>query len=446
MGRRFISANRAQPFLFPPCIDDWVEEDHFARFLVDCVDHFDLRGFTHAYSPEGGAPYEPKMMLTVLLYAWCQGIRSSRKIAAACRNRIDFRWLTGNLRPDHCAFARFFQRHGEEIRELFTRVLYLCGQAGAVRLGVVSLDGTKVCGSASLSANRTLSRLREEIRRMEDEMRRADAADNARFGSRGSGEELPEELRDHRQRLSRLRLAYERLELDLATERALASSPSKKASESGGQAPSSVPAQGELPFGPAQDTAVVQPSSCGGVEASGASPAASSGERGGEEPPVSSPGSAEESAAGESRCCAGERETSEQTARSEQREKTGKGRGSKKKAKKKKEARVNVTDADSRIMKGRQGFVQGYNGQAVVNEDQFVVACGVTQDENDLHQLEPMLLELERSLAAAGIEGRAKWLNADAGYWRQDVEVDKLEQASIPRPRPPSSTALSLCR
>ena len=261
-------------------------------------------------------------------------------------------------------------------------------------------------------------------------MRRADAEDNARFGSRGSGEELPEELRDHRRRLERLRQAYERLELDLAAERALASSPSKKGSESGGQAPWSVPAQGELPFGPAQDTAVVQPSSCGGVEASGASPAASSGERGGEEPPVS----VEEPAAGESRCCAGERETSEQTARSEQpqqpqqREKTGKGRGSKKKAKKK-EARVNVTDADSRIMKGRQGLVQGYNGQAVVNEDQFVVACGVTQDENDLHQLEPMLLELERSLAAAGIEGRAKWLNADAGYWRQDVEVDKLEQA-----------------
>ena len=117
MSRRFITANRAQSFLLPPSIDDWVEEGHLVRFIHDCVGQFDLSGFNAAYSREGGSPYDPRMMLTILLYAWCLGIRSSRKIAAACRERIDFRWAAGNIRPDHCAFARFFQRHGEAIKE-----------------------------------------------------------------------------------------------------------------------------------------------------------------------------------------------------------------------------------------------------------------------------------------------------------------------------------------
>ena len=107
------------------------------RFLQDCVKQFDLSVFTKASSREGGTPYHPEMMLTTLLSAWCPGIRSSRKIADACRNRIDFRWVTGNLQPDHCAFARFFQRHGEAIRDLFTRVLCLCAEVGAIRLGAV---------------------------------------------------------------------------------------------------------------------------------------------------------------------------------------------------------------------------------------------------------------------------------------------------------------------
>ena len=116
MSRRFITANRAQSFLLPPSIDDWVEEGHLVRFIHDCVGQFDLSGFNAAYSREGGSPYDPRMMLTILLYAWCLGIRSSRKIAAACRERIDFRWAAGNIRPDHCAFARCFSalRRGDQ--------------------------------------------------------------------------------------------------------------------------------------------------------------------------------------------------------------------------------------------------------------------------------------------------------------------------------------------
>ena len=407
MRRRFLTANRAQSFLLPPSIDDWVEEGHPVRFLHDCVDQFVLSEFISAYSREGGSPYDPKMMLTILLYAWCLGIRSSRKIAAACRERIDFRWAAGNLRPDHCAFARFFQRHGEAIKELFTQVLCLCARAGAIRLGVVSLDGTKVGSNASLSANRTLSRLRAEIERMEAEMRSHDAADDARFGAGVSGDDLPAELRRVHERLERLRSAKERLELDLAAERVLSG---ESSSGRGPKESVSSPVcgeQGELPFG-AGSGAAVEPS---------VNPAAPSDV------------SVADGASAASSARSAEAEQPEQPdAKQSENKAEKKSRKKKKKKKDADEARVNVTDPESRIMKARQGFVQGYNAQAVVTRDQFVVSCAVTREANDLHQLEPMLLETRRSLVKAGIKGLPRKLNADAGYWRRDLEIEQLEQ------------------
>ena len=233
MSRRFQTANREQLLLLSPSIDDWVEEEHLVRFLSDCVEQFDLSRFYASYSAEGGAAWDPKMLLTVMLYAWCMGIRSSRKIAAACRDHMALRWATGNRGPDHCAFARFFRRHEEAIRELFAQVLLLCHRAGALRVGHLSLDGTKIRGNASLSANRALARLREEIVLIEEEMRRSDAADDARFGESCSGEELPPSLRDRHARLERLRAARDHLELELATERALRAGGGSAAGRSG---------------------------------------------------------------------------------------------------------------------------------------------------------------------------------------------------------------------
>ena len=448
MSRRFITANRAQSFLLPPSIDDWVEEGHLVRFIHDCVGQFDLSGFNAAYSREGGSPYDPRMMLTILLYAWCLGIRSSRKIAAACRERIDFRWAAGNIRPDHCAFARFFQRHGEAIKDLFTQVLCVCERAGAIRLGVVSLDGTKVGANASLSANRTLARLREEIERMEAEMRDQDAADEARFGAGAVGEELPDKLRRRHERLACLRLAKERLELELAAERELAASSSSEGGGSfGGASSSPCPEQGALPFGGGSDAAggsCVEPAARPGVsvgEDASAGPALPSDEAKTEEPAETVQAApdadgAEESPSSSLGCEAqateteSESESETETKPPEQSGEKPSAHKSRKKRKKKKDeakARINTTDPDSRIMKGRQGFIQGYNAQAVVTREQFVVACAVTQEENDLHQLKPMLLETKRSLAAAGIAALPRKANADAGYWLQDLDIEALE-------------------
>ena len=449
MSRRFITANRAQSFLLPPSIDDWIEEGHMVRFLHDCIGQFDLSEFTGAYSREGGSPYHPETMLTILLYAWCLGIRSSRKIAAACHERIDFRWAAGNLRPDHCAFARFFQRHGKAIEELFTQVLFMCEQAGAIRLGVVSLDGTKVGANASLSANRTLKRLREEIARMEEEMRREDAADAARGGAFVGEGDLPEELRRRQERLAHLRSAKERLELALAAERALAQASSSGDGGGGvGVAASSAPGfeQGGLPFGEGAGAPVAPcPASAEpacGVSVEDDAPASAAPSAPPDEAKPERPAEAVQTVSGADGGADGAssapsapgneaREAADPppSAPSPTKKSGDMSRKKKQKPKDEEKARLNLTDPESRIMKGRQGLVQGFNAQAAVTREQFIVACAVTQEENDLHQLEPMLAEIRRSLAAAGIKTLPKKLLADAGYWLKDLDIEALEES-----------------
>lgn len=156
---------------------------------------------------------DPQMMLSTLLYAWCLGIRSSRRIARACEDQVPFRWLTGNIRPDHCAFARFRSRHEAAINHLFAQVLSLCHEAGSARVGKVYLDGTKMQANGSLAANRTLAHLEEEIGKMHEEMKAADATEDALHGKDRRGDELPPALRGKQERLARLQEAKERLEL-----------------------------------------------------------------------------------------------------------------------------------------------------------------------------------------------------------------------------------------
>jgi len=118
----------------------------------------------------------------------CLGIRSSRRIAKACEDQVPFRWLDGNIRPDHCAFARFHSRHEEVINYLFTQVLSFCHEAGLAKVGKIYLDGTKMQTNGSLAANRTLAHLEQEIVKMHKEMKAADAAEDARYGKKVRGD------------------------------------------------------------------------------------------------------------------------------------------------------------------------------------------------------------------------------------------------------------------
>ncbi len=342
MARNFICGDRRQLFLLPPSVDQWVPKNHVVRFIWDIVHQMDLTPFYNVYSKEGGPPYDPGMMLSVLIYAYCQGRRSSRKIAKACMEELPYRWLTANTNPDHCAIARFRARHEKHMKQVFTEVLSLCAETGLVRVGNVFLDGTKVKANASLSANKTLDQLRKEVDEMIKEAKAQDEAED----KEPTSDELPKELEDPTSRLARLKEAKARLEA--------------KAKE--------------------------------------------------------------------------EREEQEEKIRARQEEEKATGRkkgGRKPKSPDEavdKDRKANVTDPDSRIMKTRQGYVQGYNSQAVATQDQIILAAQVTQEENDLYQLEPMIKAANQSIAEAGIENKINTCTADTGYWRDDLPVEQIEK------------------
>ncbi len=134
----------------PPDVRDWLAADHLAWFVIDAVGRMDLSAFYAAYRADGhgrGA-YEPSLMVGLILYAFAAGVRSSRAIERQCRENVAYRVITGNLVPDHVTVARFICRHEQALSGLFSQVLKLCDEAGLVKPGVVSIDGTRMAGNA----------------------------------------------------------------------------------------------------------------------------------------------------------------------------------------------------------------------------------------------------------------------------------------------------------
>ena len=170
-GYNLIRPNRAQLFLLPPALQDWLPSDDLASFLLDAVDQFDLTPSYAAYRIDGvgQAAFQPHMMVALLLYAYCLGVRSSRQIERLCQRDVAFRLVAGNLGPDHATVARFRQRHTEALKGLFTDILRLCKEVGLVKVGLVALDGTKVGADAALDANRTYETIRAEVETMLEE-------------------------------------------------------------------------------------------------------------------------------------------------------------------------------------------------------------------------------------------------------------------------------------
>ena len=212
MGRGFIAGDRNQLLLLPPSVDKWVPVNHVVRFIWDIVKQMNLAAFYFSYGAEGCPAYDPAMMLAVLIYAYCQGRRSSRKISKACEEELPYRWLTGNTVPDHCAISRFRSRHEKLMKTIFCEILTVCAEAGLVRVGDVYLDGTKIKGNASLSANRTLDQLNKEIEEMLEEAKAVDEEEDRRLGPTRRGDELPKDMEDPQNRLARLKEAKARLE------------------------------------------------------------------------------------------------------------------------------------------------------------------------------------------------------------------------------------------
>jgi len=216
MAFNFLSCDRDQSYLLPPSLKDWLPEDHLVWFLLDAVEEMDLRSFYVGYRQDGwGAPaFEPTMMLTLLLYAYCIGERSSRRIERRCQQDIAFRAITANSVPDHSTIARFRKDNEQALAACFTQVLELCAAAGLVRVGVVAVDGTKIEANAALHANRGLEAIEAEVQAMLAEAAATDRREDELLGKDSRGDELPEGLRNREGRLRRLRECKARLEAE----------------------------------------------------------------------------------------------------------------------------------------------------------------------------------------------------------------------------------------
>jgi transposase len=224
MGKSFRTDELDQTLLLPPSLHDWLPEKHLARFLVDVVNALNLGAIYESYDEKDGrgqAAYAPAMMVRVLLYGYCKGIYSSRKMQAATYEDVAFRYLAADEHPDHSTLAEFRKRHLEALAGLFTQALQLCQKAGLVKLGQVAIDGTKIQGNASKHKAMSYGRMGETEEKLKAEveqlLRRAevvDAAEDQKYGKGNSGEELPEELAGRESRIAKIRAAKAELEAE----------------------------------------------------------------------------------------------------------------------------------------------------------------------------------------------------------------------------------------
>src|ERR1700760_4692813 len=209
MAREFVSCDRGQMLLMPPSLAEWLPEDHLVWTILGAVDQMDLDRFAESYrlGAAGRAPYDPRMMVALLLYSYARGNRSSRGIERACWEDVAFKVITGMRTPDHSTIAEFRRRHEREIAELFDDVLGLCREAGLVSVGAITIDGTKIKANASMDQNRTYRELVTQILREAEE---TDRREDEVYGQ-ARGDELPEQLRTPEGRRQALAEAKRRL-------------------------------------------------------------------------------------------------------------------------------------------------------------------------------------------------------------------------------------------
>lgn len=234
VDKTFRPYDQQQTFLLPPSIQDWVPEEHLARFVDELVEEvLDLAPFLASYTEvRGYPPYDPRLMLKLLLYGYTTGVRSSRAIERRCHDDVAFRFLSANTAPDYRSVARFRRRHIAALEGLFVEVLKVCQTAGMVKLGRVALDGTKVRANASrrkaMSYDRMIEReasLQAEVDALLKEAEAIDVAEDAEHGRDDRGDQLAGELSRRESRLAKIRKAKADLEAE-ATQRA-----SQKAAE-----------------------------------------------------------------------------------------------------------------------------------------------------------------------------------------------------------------------
>jgi transposase len=401
-SRAYVCPARDQLFLMPVSMRDWLEDGHLAWFVIAVVARMGTRGL---HRRPGGAPgrppYEPEMMVALLLYAYCCGIRSSRRIEAHCRTDAAFRVICGGLVPDHATIARFVVWHERALEGLFVEGLRLCAAAGLCDLSVVALDGTKIAADASLARNRDGDWIRREVAKLmavtgEGEQPAAAATDALPGVEPSCGE-----ISSPTGRLARLQAALAVIEAEDAAARAQAARQAHAAAELAEQGrqvtgrkpkrdPHAVLARAEVEQRLALERLEqMQAARAAKLEA------AERGEKLKAPPPCRIRAATDSLGRAQARLAAARTTANEARARA---------------------GRANITDPESRIMTSKDGWVQGYNAQAIVNPKQIVLACDVSQNAGDAQLYQPMNDKLTQTLSAAGITAEVELELADAGY------------------------------
>lgn len=384
MAHSYKAPQRDQLFLLPPSIRDWVPEEHLVWFVLDVVSVVDLSRFDerHPNDTVGRRAYDPEMMLALLFYAYCCGLRSSRRIEAAVRVDLAFKAICADLVPDHIAIARFRADHEQAIKDTFIDVLRLCAKAGLASVGVIAIDGTKMAADAALDQNRSESTIRAEVEAI---MAQVAAAEKEEAVQPSLAGELPEMLAHRSSRLGRLKAALGEIEAQrqaaVAAEAAATERMAQDAEQ--GRRP-----KGKAPADPARaaERARAEVTSARVRHAA----ARSVLER------LQTTADLERA----------ERLLVEAEAAAES-------------APAPAERQANVVDPESRIMKTHDGWLQGYNAQAAVNASQIVVAAELTNDANDVALLLPLIAASEANANKAGVAGGIGVVLADAGYWSE---------------------------
>ena len=416
MAKGYRPVWRDQPFLLPPDMREWLPADHPVWLVIRAVDHLDTSAL-HAGRRTGGAGaagYDPDMLVTVLVWAYANGVTSSRRIEAACLADVCFRVICAGSVPDHVTIARFRAAFPAAAQALFGEVLVLCARLGMSRLGTVALDGMKIAANASVAANRTEEGLRKLAARRAAEHATADAAEDELFGEGRRGDELPSGAADPGSRDERIRKALAELEAEREAARAAREQQGRKYLAAEGRARGMPPQQVAVAAARArlERARAARAAQLAQLQARAAGPVM--------------PGSRRDrpKAGIEDYCLV--KAAREALAKAAQAGRTAAGNQDNRKG----PGPVrNTTDVDSRLMPVRGGgFIQGYNAQNLASEDGLIIATELTCDTTDTGWFEPMLAKAQDAAAlitahqpapAAATAAQASGIGlllADAGY------------------------------
>lgn len=376
MSKQYRPWTPEQTFLLPPSPMEWLPEGHLAYFVLEVVRELDLAAIEaviHEKDPRGERPYSPRMMTSLILYAYCTGTFSSRKIERGTFEHVALRVISGGTHPHWTTINGFRLQYRVALADLFTQVLKLCARSGLRTLGHVALDGSKVQANASKHKAMSYGRMKDEEKRLAAEiealLQRAEAVDSAEddeFGADKRGDELPEELQHRESRLRRIREVKAELEKEAAEARAA-----------------------KLRDNAAELRKKLSDATCTPREKVAAKTLAAKSEKQADE---IAPHDDDDDG----------KPNTQLSLHRVQATPAGKPKPG---------AQRNFTDADSRIMIRNGAFMQAYNAQAAVSEDQIIVGHGVTNDGTDANHLAPMMERVREHCGAL-----PKVLSADTGY------------------------------